>query len=40
MRFCMRFSDKKQEAIFLWYRDFQQAMFLLGKHPKMVLGLY
>ena len=40
MRFCMRFSEEKQKAIFLWYRDFQQAMFLLGKHPKMVFRTF
>jgi uncharacterized protein (TIRG00374 family) len=40
VRFCRRFSPKLQEAIFLWYRDFQQALFLLGKNPKQVLRAF
>jgi uncharacterized protein (TIRG00374 family) len=40
MRFCNRFSEKTQEAVFLWYRDFQQAMFLLAKHPKVVFRTF
>jgi uncharacterized protein (TIRG00374 family) len=40
IRFCRRFSPKVQEAVFLWYRDFQQALFLLGKNPKQVLRAF
>lgn len=40
IKFCRRFSDKTQTAIFLGYRDFQQAMFLLGRHPKKVLRAF
>lgn len=40
IRFCQRFSQKTQRAVFLGYRDFQQAMFLLGQHPRMVLRAF
>ena len=40
VRFCRRFSPKVQEAVFLWYRDFQQALLLLFKNPKQVLRAF
>lgn len=40
IRFCRRFSERTQTAIFLGYRDFQQAMFLLGKHPGKVFRAF
>ena len=40
VRFCRRFSPKVQEAVFLWYRDFQQALLLLFKHPMQVLRAF
>lgn len=40
IKFCRRFSEKTQRAVFLGYRDFQQAMFLLGRHPQKVLRAF
>ncbi len=39
-RFCRRFSEKTQRAIFLWYRDFQQAGFLIWHNPFQVLRAF
>lgn len=40
VRFCRRFSPKMQESIFLWYRDFEQALFMLGRNPRQVLRAF
>ena len=40
MHFCQRFSTRTQEAVFLGYRDFQQAMFLLARNPKAMLKAF
>lgn len=39
-RFSRRFSPRVQEAIFLGYRDFQQAMFMLKDNPRQVLRAF
>ncbi len=39
-KFCRRFSEKTQRAIFLWYRDFQQAGFLVWHNPWKVLRAF
>lgn len=39
-RFTKRFSDKTQRAICLWYSDFKQAAFLIGKNPWMMLRAF
>lgn len=39
-RFSRRFSPRVQQAIFLGYRDFQQAMFLLRENPYQVLRAF
>lgn len=39
-RFSKHFSPRIQEAIFLGYRDFQQALFMLEDNPKQVLRAF
>ena len=39
-RLCTRFSENTQRAIFLWYRDFQQAAFLIGQNPLRIFKAF
>ena len=38
--FSKRFSTRVQEAIFLGYRDFQQAIFMMQQHPLQVFRAF
>ena len=40
VRFSKRFSTRVQEAIFLGYRDFQQAIFMMQQHPLQVFRAF